>query len=285
MTHVTFVRSVCSVAGGMALLALSVSAAQAGGANDNLNSTVWMQTAVEYQGVTMGAYRLSTLMLDKALADKSWTAVPAEQTGAFGDLPPAVILDVDETVLDNSDYQGWMALNDESFGSKTWGAFVNTVASRPIAGSLEFTKYADSKGVEVFYVSNRTGELEEATRKNLEKYGYPMGGNVDTVLLKNERPEWKSSKKSPRRAYIAKDYRVLLNLGDNFGDFVDDYKGGLSERQAVMDNNKDLWGERWIMFPNPTYGSWESAPFGHNFKLSGEEKRDMKKDALSAWKP
>ena len=73
MTHVTFVQSVRSVAGGMALLALSVSAVQADEANDNLNATLWMQTAVEYQGVTMGAYRLATLMLDKALADKSWT--------------------------------------------------------------------------------------------------------------------------------------------------------------------------------------------------------------------
>lgn len=285
MTKAVYARSVRSAAGGMALLALSVSAVQAGEANDNLNATLWMQTAVEYQGATVGAYRLAALMLDKALADRNWTAAVAEQTGAFQDLPPAVVLDVDETVLDNSDYQAWMVLNNEAFGSKTWGAFVNTVTSRPIPGALEFTQYADGKGVKVFYVSNRTGDLEEATRKNLEKFGFPMGGNVDTVLLKNERPEWETSKKSPRRAYVAKDYRVLLVLGDNFGDFVDDYKGSLSARQSVMETQKGLWGERWIVLPNPSYGSWESAPFDHNYKLSEVEKRGKKEAALSAWKP
>ncbi len=285
MTHATFARGIRSTVGGMALFALSVSAANAGEVNDNLNSTLWMQTAVEYQGATMGAYRLATLMLDKALADRNWTAAIAEQTGAFQDLPPAVILDVDETVLNNSDYQAWMALNNETFGHKSWGAFVNTVTSQPIPGALDFTKYADSKGVKVFYVSNRTGELEDATRKNLEKFGFPMGGNVDTVLLKKERPEWASSKKSPRRAHVAQDYRVLLVLGDNFGDFVDEYKGSLSKRQAVMDSHKDLWGERWIVLPNPSYGSWESAAFGHDHKLSEVEKRDKKHATLSTWKP
>jgi len=285
MTSAKCLHGLRSAAGGLALLAMSVSAVQAGESNDNLNATLWMQSAAEYKGSTLGLYRLAGVMLDKALADKGWTAAIAEQTGAFQDLPPAVILDLDETVLDNSDYQAWTVLNNESFTEKTWGAFVNTVTSRPIPGALEFTKYADSKGVKVFYVSNRTGDLEEATRKNLEKYGFPMGGNVDTVLLKKEREEWASSAKGPRRAYVAKDYRVLLQLGDNFGDFVDDYKGSVAERQAVMDSQEKMWGERWIVLPNPSYGSWESAPFGHDHKLSEDEKRDKKLSALSSWKP
>ena len=274
-----------SAAAGLALLAISISAAQAGESNDNLNATLWMQSAAEYKGTTQGLYRLAVGMLDKALSDKNWTAAIAEQTGAFQDLPPAVILDLDETVLDNSDYQAWTVMSNESFSEKTWGAFVNTVTSRPIPGALEFTKYADAKGVKVFYVSNRTSDLEEATRKNMEKYGFPMGGNVDTVLLKKEREEWASSAKGPRRAHVAKDYRVLLQLGDNFGDFVDDYRGSVAERQAVMDSHKDVWGERWIVLPNPSYGSWESAAFGHDHKLSEAEKRDKKLSTLSAWKP
>lgn len=282
ITNGTFIRS---AAGGLAMLALSVSAVQAADQNDNLNATLWMQSSVEYQGATIGAYRLATMMLDKALADKSWTATPGQQTGNFQDLPPAVILDLDETVLDNSDYQAWMVTNNESFSEETWGVYVNTVTSRAIPGALEFTKYADSKGVKVFYVSNRTGDLEEATRKNMEKFGFPMGGNVDTVLLKKEKDEWKSSAKSPRWAHVAKDYRVLLQVGDNLGDFMDEYKGSVAERQASMEAQKAMWGERWIVLPNPSYGSWESAAFGHNYKLSGDEQRDMKLGVLSAWKP
>jgi acid phosphatase len=269
------------IAGGLAFVSLVVPAADAADPNDNLNATLWMQSSVEYAGVTMGAYQLATVMLDKALADANWTAIPGEQGGSHNDKPPAVILDVDETVLDNSKYQAWMVMNDKTFNPKDWGAFVNSVDSMPIPGSLAFTKYADSKGVKVFYVSNRTGDLEDATRENLKKYGYPMGGNVDTVLLKKEREEWASSKKSPRRSFVGKDYRVLLVLGDNFGDFVDGYKGSLAERQALLEKHNSMWGTKWIVLPNPSYGSWESAAFGHNWKEA--DQRGKKQGALSVW--
>jgi acid phosphatase len=248
-------------------------------------ATLWMQTSVEFQGHALGTYRAAEVMLDRALADKNWTAAPAEQSGDYANKPPAVILDVDETVLDNSAYQVWMLKNGESFNPKSWGKFVNDVMSTPIAGSLEFTKAAAEKGVKIFYVSNRTGDLEEATRKNLEKYGYPMGGNVDTVILKKERPEWKSSKKGVRRAHIAKDYRVLMVMGDNFGDFVDGYKGSVSERQTLFEDHNDMWGTKWIVIGNPSYGSFSSAPFGHNWKKSSAEKRAAILDSMNGWTP
>jgi len=248
-------------------------------------ATLWMQTSVEFQGHALGTYRAAEMMLDRALADRNWTAAPAEQTGDYANKPPAVILDIDETVLDNSAYQVWMLKNGKSFNPKSWGKFVNDVMSTPIAGSLEFSKVAAEKGVKVFYVSNRTGDLEEATRKNLEKYGYPMGGNVDTVILKKERPEWKSSKKGVRRAYIAKDYRVLMIVGDNFGDFVDGYKGSVSERQTLFEDHSDMWGTKWIVLGNPSYGSFSSAPFGHNWKKSSAEKRAAILDSMNGWTP
>ena len=78
-----------------------------------------------------------------------------------------------------------------------------------IQGAVEFAKYADAKGVKVFYVSNRTAEEEEPTRKNMERLGFPMGGNVDVFLMAKKQPDWGSAK-GTRRAYVAKDYRVLL---------------------------------------------------------------------------
>jgi acid phosphatase len=242
-----------------------------------------MQRSAEYKATTMGAYALARIRLDQALADPNWTAlVPKEQSGAYQSLPPAVILDVDETVLDNSGYQAWNAIKDTTFDPKTWTAYVNTVTSLPIPGSIEFTQYAASKGVRVFYVSNRTAEEEPATRKNLEKYGYPLDGVIDTVLTSREKPDWTSAK-STRRAYVAKDYRVLLNLGDNFGDFVDEYRGTEAQRLALLEEHKARWGREWIMLPNPTYGSFESAPYKHDFKLSEAEKRKAKRDALDPW--
>ncbi len=165
---------------------------------------------------------------------------------------------------------------------KTWNAYVNTVTSLPIPGALEFAQYADSKGVKVFYVTNRTAEEEPATRKNLEKFGFPMGGNADTKLMTRKQPEWGSAK-GTRRAHVARNYRVLLNVGDNFGDFVDEFRGNEAERLKVLEQHKDRWGREWIMIANPSYGSFESASFGHDFKLPEGEKRKLKRGALDAW--
>src|ERR1051326_4687767 len=73
--------------------------------NDNLNATLWTQRSVEFKGNAMTVYALGKVRLDEALADKKWTAAPVEQKGDYQNLPPAVVLDLDETVLDNSAYQ------------------------------------------------------------------------------------------------------------------------------------------------------------------------------------
>jgi acid phosphatase len=252
-------------------------------AHDHLDAVLWMQRSVEYKATTMGAFALARLRLDQALADPSWTAlVPKELSTPYQSLPPAVVLDVDETILDNSGYQAWNAVKDTTFDPKTWTSYVNTVTSLAIPGAVEFSRYADSKGVKVFYVSNRTAEEEPATRKNLERFGFPLGGSIDTVLTAREKPDWGSAK-GVRRAFIAKEYRVLLNLGDNFGDFVDEYRGTEAERLAVLEQHRSRWGREWIMLPNPTYGSFESAPYKHDFKRSEADKRKAKRDALEPW--
>ena len=251
-------------------------------ANDLLNAVLWMQRSVEYKASALTAFALARLRLDQALTDPSWTAAPKEQTGAYQTLPPAVILDIDETILDNSGYQAWMTLKDTTFDPKTWNAYVNTVSSVAIPGAVEFSKYAAARGVKVFYVSNRTAEEEPATRKNLEKFGFPLDDKLDTVLMAREKPDWGSAK-GTRRAHIARSYRVLLNLGDNFGDFVDEYRGTEAERLKVLEEHKDRWGREWIMLANPSYGSFESAPYKHDFKLSNGDKRKAKRSALDAW--
>ncbi len=251
-------------------------------ASDLLNAVLWMQRSVEYKASALTAFALARIRLDQALADPNWTGAPREQTGAYQSLPTAVILDIDETILDNSGYQAWMALKGTTFAPKTWNAYVNTVTSLPIPGALEFAQYADSKGVKVFYVTNRTTEEEPATRKNLEKFGFPMGGTADTMLMTGKLPDWGSAK-GTRRAHVARSYRVLLNVGDNFGDFVDEYRGSEAERLKVLEQHKDRWGREWIMIANPSYGSFESAPFGHDFKLPDGEKRRLKRGVLDAW--
>jgi acid phosphatase len=83
-------------------------------AHDLLLANLWIQRAVEYKANALTVYALARLRLDEALADRSWTAAPGEQTGDFQNLPPAVVLDVDETVLDNSKYQVWLMRADQT---------------------------------------------------------------------------------------------------------------------------------------------------------------------------
>ncbi|WP_377810406.1 HAD family acid phosphatase [Azospirillum sp. A29] len=249
--------------------------------SDLLNAELWMQRSVEYKANSLAVYALGRIQLDKALAEKNWTAA-TEQTGSYQDLPPAVVLDLDETAMDNSAYQTGLVTTNGEFSPKTWDAWVKAEKATAVPGAVEFTQYAESKGVKVFYVTNRNADQEEPTRRNAQALGFPMGGNVDTFLMSKEKPDWGSAK-GTRRAYIAKDYRIVLLFGDNFGDFSDAYNGSEADRLKAFEAAKEHFGRDWLMLANPGYGSFESAPFGHNFKLSADEKRARKIGALEPW--
>lgn len=249
--------------------------------SDLLNAELWMQRSVEYKANSLAVYALGRIQLDKALAEKNWTAA-TEQTGNYQDLPPAVVLDLDETAMDNSAYQAGLVTTNGEFSPKTWDAWVKAEKATAVPGAVEFTQYAESKGVKVFYVTNRNADQEEPTRRNAQALGFPMGGNVDTFLMSKEKPDWGSAK-GTRRAYIAKEYRIVLLFGDNFGDFSDAYNGSEADRLKAFEAAKEHFGRDWLMLANPGYGSFESAPFGHNFKLSADEKRAKKIGALEPW--
>lgn len=251
-------------------------------ANDLLNATVWMQEAVEYKATTEGLFALARLRLDEALKDKSWSAVPGKEPRGYKKLPTAVIVDCDETVLDNSSFEAAIIKDGLTYSDALWTDYVNSETAGAVPGAVAFTQYAASKGVTVFYVTNRSAETEPATEANLEALGFPTG-EADTIYAKGERPEW-TSKKESRIAAVAASHRVLLLMGDNFGDFTDASAGSAEERLAAYEAAKDHWGKDWIALPNPAYGSWEAA-VGGPYSLSPDERRKNKLGALKAWSP
>ena len=222
------------------------------------DSVVWFRTSVEYRATALQAYRLAALMLDRALSDRTWTAA-LEQTGDFASKPPAVILDIDETVLDNSESEERNIRAGTVYSEAKWAEWCSERKAAPIPGALEFTRAAAAKGVAVFYVTNRDRALEQATRDNLAKYGFPLDPGRDTVFTRAERPEWAASEKSSRRSRVAQDFRILLLIGDDFGDFVAGARVTLAERRALVDAHAAMWGVKWIALPNPMYGSWKTA--------------------------
>lgn len=266
--------------------ALVVSACASTGAppqHDLLNAALWMQTSVEYKAAARGAFALARLRLDEALADPDWRALPDLQGAAARDLPPAVIVDADETMIDNSPYQAWQVLNDAEFDGESWNAFVEDEISRAVPGALDFARYAAEKSVALFYVTNRDAATKPATLANLRALGFPVDDNI-RVMTKYERPDW-PSRKETRMAEVAKTHRVLLLIGDNLGDFTDAYGGSPEDRLSFYESNRTRWGREWIALPNPAYGSWESALYGHDHALPREEKRRLKREKLEAWTP
>jgi len=277
-----------SVAGGCASAAEAPvvdpgDVAPTGGGGDvgleNLNAVLWVQTAVEYRANSLQAFQLARRLLDDALADPSWTAA-LEQVGNFGALPPAIILDVDETALDNSFFEARLTLDNEVYSEPLWDAWVLEEAAIPIPGALEFIQYATGRGVTVFYVTNRRAHLEDATRANLEATGFELPDDLDVLLMRGERPEWDASDKTPRRREVASGYRVLLMFGDNMGDFTAASAGTVAERLEFADSHRDYWGSRWIMLANPTYGSFIGAVLDNNYGLSWAQQLATKKQAL-----
>ncbi len=237
--------------------------------DDRLGGVLWVQTSAEYRALALATFARARTELDRALADRSWTAA-LEQQGEIADLPPAIIADLDETLLDNSPYEADRIRLGGRFEPVSWNAWVTRARAKAIPGAAEFVHYAAARGVTVFYVTNRAAVLEEATRVNLAALGFPLAGDRDTLLMPGERPDW-GSDKSPRRAEVARSFRILLLVGDDLGDFVSGARARPEERIALAEHHTERWQRQWILLPNPYYGSWERALVDNERDLSDAE--------------
>ena len=235
----------------------------------SLLAVLFKRTSAEYKANTFQIYTSAKNNIDKALADKSWTALQ-NQLKDYQNLPPAIILDIDETVLDNSEHQVRSIKNGTNYpiGWKEW---VSEESAGALPGVKEFLSYANTKGIKIFYVTNRTHDLEEYTRNNIKSLGLPFDNDMDVLLMKNEKG-WGSDKTS-RRDLIRKDYRVIQIFGDQLDDFIPltESAKSMNERKILIDKYADMWGEKWYMLINPMYGEWEEALYEHCWSCYPEE--------------
>ncbi|MCC7248425.1 MAG: 5'-nucleotidase, lipoprotein e(P4) family [Lysobacter sp.] len=257
-------------------------------ADDNLNAVLWIQRSAEYRGVTESVYRAATSRLDAALSDPGWDALPPEErTVPARGLPPAVIVDVDETVLDNSPYQARLILDGKQYNEVTWDAWVQEKKARPVPGALEFARYANARGVTLLYISNRAEHLGGPTLENLRAVGLPV--KDDSVFLGLgtfvEDCEQEGSEKRCRRELAGRRYRILMQFGDQLGDFAQIVANTPQDRAALYDRHAAWFGERWWMLPNPSYGSWEPALFNNAWAEPLETRRERKRERLNRAEP
>jgi acid phosphatase len=241
-------------------------------------AVLYAQSSAEYDANNIQTYTGAKLALDVALTEKNWTAA-IEQKGNFVDKPPAVILDIDETVLNNIPFQARAIIKGEGYPNG-WVEWMLEEASTSVAGVKDFLDYAERKGIKVFYVTNRVAIAEEATRNNLKKLDLPLDTDRDVLLMKNENG-WTSDKVS-RRQLISEDYRILLLIGDQLGDFIplEEATVNIDSRKAISKKYKDMWGKKWFMITNPIYGRWEASIYNNVYPETEEELIQMRMNAL-----
>lgn len=253
-------------------------------ANDNLNAVAWFQTSVEYRLIAGQTYRNALQQLDRAIKTPAWDALTREDrnTPLAAGMPLAVIVDVDETVLDNSPYQARLVRDGKSYNEFTWSEWVREASARPIPGALEFARAAAARGVTVYYISNRAADLNEDTVRNLRQAGFPVKDasqflGLGTVV---DDCESEGSEKGCRRQLVGRSHRVLMQFGDQIGDLVTVVANTPEGRESVVRPYLGWVGERWFMLPNPTYGSWEPALFNNAWSQPEAERRQLKLKSL-----
>lgn len=242
-----------------------------------------MQTAVEHDLIYLQTYRDAQARLLAAMKDKHWDALTKEDRVApLAGLKPAVVLDIDETVLDNSPYQARLIKSGGEFNEADWAAWCKEEKARALPGVVEFTQFAAQHGIAVIYVSNRAKDLDESTLANLRQVGLPVSGPEAFLGLGTfvQDCEQVGTEKGCRRQLISRKYRVLMQFGDQIGDFANVLANTAEGRQKAIAPYMAWIGTRWFVLPNPSYGSWEPALFNNDWSLPREQRRQQKIGAL-----
>lgn len=222
------------------------------------NSVVWVQNSAEYALLARQTYRMGVSQLVMGMQDRQWSADEVQiRDGDYESKPPAVILDCDETVLDNSAYNARGIVQAESYSTESWNAWCQEKKAGAIPGALDFVKSAESLGVKVFFITNRRDVVKQATIENLNQLGF--NADESNVLTKNE-DMGRGDDKVSRRAHVAKEYRIVLLIGDSMSDLCSGMDvPNTNQRNEIAQGKTELLGSRWIMLPNPVYGSWQRA--------------------------
>lgn len=246
-----------------------------------VQATLWVQNAAEYEALTRQVYASAIRNLSLAKEDSYWSAIPGKESDAVTKLPPAIIMDVDETVLDNSPFQARMIKSGKSYNTADWNAWVNEKKAAAVPGAAEFARYADEQGIQIFYITNRSHDVEDATRENLISEGFPVSGSMDNILTKDERSNWTSGKVN-RRQFISRNFRVIMLFGDDLNDFVPAKNISRDQRSNLTAEYSEYFGKKWFILPNPVYGSWEQALIDFRGDLSEREKQERLEKLLDS---
>jgi len=228
-------------------------------------ASLWQQRAAEYKALCFQAYNIARQRVDEGVKRISTK-------------PLAIVTDIDETLLDNSPYDAKRGLQNLDYSDETWKQWTDKAAADTVPGAIAFFKYAASKGVTIFYITNRNENERTATLYNLQRYGLPNTDDEHLFLKQG------TSSKEGRRQDVLKTHDILLLCGDNLPDFDVLYDNHPSEESRIATTQKlqKEFGSRYIVIPNPSYGDFEGALFQFNYKLNAAQKDSIIRAKIKA---
>ena len=231
---------------------------------ENTMGTLWYQNAAEVDALYQQGYNVATNKLKELLKQPT-------------NKPYSIVLDIDETVLSNIPFQVKMIKDGTAFNPKLWDEWVQKAEATPVAGAKEFLQFADKNKVQIYYISDRTDAQVEATIKNLEAQGLPVQGR-DHLMFKKEGDKSKEG----RRQEVLKHTNLVMLFGDNLVDFAEFSTKSEADRDKMFEQLKAEFGDKFIIFPNPMYGSWESAVY-QGEKKDGKGQSEARLNALKGY--
>ena len=231
---------------------------------ENTMGTLWYQNAAEVDALYQQGYNVATNKLKELLKQPT-------------NKPYSIVLDIDETVLSNIPFQVKMIKDGTAFNPKLWDEWVQKAEATPVAGAKEFLQFADKNKVQIYYISDRTDAQVDATIKNLEAQGLPVQGR-DHLMFKKEGDKSKEG----RRQEVFKHTNLVMLFGDNLVDFAEFSTKSEADRDKMFEQLKAEFGDKFIIFPNPMYGSWESAVY-QGEKKDGKGQSEARLNALKGY--
>ena len=231
---------------------------------ENTMGALWYQNAAEVDALYQQGYNVATNKLKELLKQPT-------------DKPYSIVLDIDETVLSNIPFQVKMIKDGTAFNPKLWDEWVQKAEATPVAGAKEFLQFADKNKVQIYYISDRTDAQVDATIKNLEAQGLPVQGR-DHLMFKKEGDKSKEG----RRQEVLKHTNLVMLFGDNLVDFAEFSTKSEEDRDKMFEQLKAEFGDKFIIFPNPMYGSWESAVY-QGEKKDGKGQSEARLNALKGY--
>jgi len=232
-------------------------------ADGKLFTALFHQQAAEYKALCFQAYNIARFRLDEAVKEQESLK------------PKAIVTDIDETVLDNSPYAVHQGLQGKDYEASSWYEWTARAGADTLSGAYSFFKYAASKNVEVFYITNRDDRERKSTLLNLQQFGFPYADEAHLITKSTV------SSKEPRRQQLAATHDIIMLIGDNLSDFsvLFDKKTSRERTQHVQANAAEF-GRKFIILPNPNYGDWETALYQYNYKLTPAQKDSVIKSVL-----